>query len=62
MMGGGGRKGAEWPKTENSEIAAPRLGWVRSFFTGIGVFLRPVWMGREKVFICSRFHVQLHIP
>ena len=23
-MGGGGRKGAEWPKTENSEISAAR--------------------------------------
>ena len=29
MGGGGGRKGAEWPKTENSEISDP-------WFKGVG--------------------------
>ena len=61
MMGGGGRKGAEWPKTENSEIAAPRLGWVRSFFTGVGGFCgRFGWEGK-KCSLFSPFHVQRHI-
>jgi len=27
MGGGGGRKGAEWPKTENSEISEPWFKW-----------------------------------
>lgn len=27
MMGGGGRKGAEWPKTENSEISVWGPSW-----------------------------------
>ena len=30
MGGGGGRKGAEWPNTENSEISVGLAQWVRS--------------------------------